>query len=358
MSPSHADEEFPLPATRITLGQVARELGVAPSTVSRALSGKGRINPETRERIRAAAESLGYREDALISTLMTQLKQGGEREIQTAMAWLNFAPDREYFAKGSPAYPFWASAKKHAARLGYDLTEFWMGDPQLRVSRLNQILEARGIEGVLIAPYACFDLEWNLDWSRLAPVAIEFTPFQQELPRIGAYDYYNVCIAVNQLEARGHRRIGYVVRPLHETNQFYIMQARFAITLMESQAGEAVHPLVLPIQPGREDLDRFRNWLREEKPSAILTNVNELYPWLRNDGFSVPKDIALAHQDVCLSPPEEQWSGINPQYAAISRRAVQELSTRLQHRWLGISERAESTYIKGTWQDGLTAPYR
>jgi LacI family transcriptional regulator, repressor for deo operon, udp, cdd, tsx, nupC, and nupG len=44
-----------------TIYDVAREAGVAPSTVSRAFSRPGRVKAETAERVRAAAARLGYR---------------------------------------------------------------------------------------------------------------------------------------------------------------------------------------------------------------------------------------------------------------------------------------------------------
>ena len=44
-----------------TIYDVAREAGVAPSTVSRAFSRPGRVNAETAERVRAVAAQLGYR---------------------------------------------------------------------------------------------------------------------------------------------------------------------------------------------------------------------------------------------------------------------------------------------------------
>jgi len=46
---------------RPTIYDVAREAGVAPSTVSRAYSRPGRVNAETAQRVFAAAEKIGYR---------------------------------------------------------------------------------------------------------------------------------------------------------------------------------------------------------------------------------------------------------------------------------------------------------
>lgn len=44
-----------------TLKQIARETGVAISTVSRALNGHPHVDPRTRQRVQEAAERLGYR---------------------------------------------------------------------------------------------------------------------------------------------------------------------------------------------------------------------------------------------------------------------------------------------------------
>lgn len=48
-------------AARATIADVARRAGVSRTTVSHALSGKGRVDPETRARVKAAARDLGYR---------------------------------------------------------------------------------------------------------------------------------------------------------------------------------------------------------------------------------------------------------------------------------------------------------
>jgi LacI family transcriptional regulator, repressor for deo operon, udp, cdd, tsx, nupC, and nupG len=54
-----------------TIYDVAREAGVAPSTVSRAFSRPGRVNADTAERVRAAAARLGYRTNPPARALST-----------------------------------------------------------------------------------------------------------------------------------------------------------------------------------------------------------------------------------------------------------------------------------------------
>jgi DNA-binding LacI/PurR family transcriptional regulator len=58
--------------SKITIKQVAEASGVAPSTVSNALTGKGYVAPATRSRVVEAAESLGYRASSLARSLRLQ----------------------------------------------------------------------------------------------------------------------------------------------------------------------------------------------------------------------------------------------------------------------------------------------
>jgi LacI family transcriptional regulator len=59
----------PRGSARPTITDVARECGVATSTVSRALSRPGRVNAQTAERIQAAAEKMGYRPNPIARAL-------------------------------------------------------------------------------------------------------------------------------------------------------------------------------------------------------------------------------------------------------------------------------------------------
>lgn len=55
----------------VTIYDVARAAGVAPSTVSRTFARPGRVNAETAERIRQVAEQLGYRANPMRQALAT-----------------------------------------------------------------------------------------------------------------------------------------------------------------------------------------------------------------------------------------------------------------------------------------------
>ncbi|MBQ9168635.1 MAG: LacI family DNA-binding transcriptional regulator [Oscillospiraceae bacterium] len=55
--------------TNLTIDDIARELGVSKTTVSRAISGKGRISSATRERVQAYIQECNYRPSAAAKSL-------------------------------------------------------------------------------------------------------------------------------------------------------------------------------------------------------------------------------------------------------------------------------------------------
>ena len=57
---------------RITLHEVARVAGVSIATASKALNARGRMTPETRERVQEAARDLGFRPNAMARALVRQ----------------------------------------------------------------------------------------------------------------------------------------------------------------------------------------------------------------------------------------------------------------------------------------------
>lgn len=56
---------------RVSIRDVAREAGVSVTTVSHALNGKGRLNPDTRQRVRDVADRLGYRPNPAARSLVS-----------------------------------------------------------------------------------------------------------------------------------------------------------------------------------------------------------------------------------------------------------------------------------------------
>ena len=62
-------------AQRITIADVAREVGLSRTTVSHALNDIGEVNPETRQRVKDIAKRLKYRPSVRAQRLRTGRSQ-------------------------------------------------------------------------------------------------------------------------------------------------------------------------------------------------------------------------------------------------------------------------------------------
>jgi DNA-binding LacI/PurR family transcriptional regulator len=76
---------------RVSIKDVAREAGVSVTTVSHALNGKGRLNPDTRERVRSVARQLGYTPNPAARSLVS-----GRTGLIAVMASLPEEPRVEF----------------------------------------------------------------------------------------------------------------------------------------------------------------------------------------------------------------------------------------------------------------------
>ena len=81
-----------------SIHEVARRAGVSITTVSHALSGKGRLNARTRERVQIAARELGYRANALAQGLASGWRGLLALQVSGAEGPPLMVSDIQYFA--------------------------------------------------------------------------------------------------------------------------------------------------------------------------------------------------------------------------------------------------------------------
>jgi len=117
--------------------EVARAAGVSTATVSRALSGRGRLSDATRARVRAAAADLGY----VVSAAASTLASGRAENIGVIVPLL----DRWFFATVLDGI-----AAQLAPR-GYDMTLYNLtDDPAQRRGLFETSLRRRRVDGLIV----------------------------------------------------------------------------------------------------------------------------------------------------------------------------------------------------------------
>lgn len=124
---------------RYTLENIAKELGVSKSTVSRAISGKGRLSEETREKILAFIEEHDYHPNAVAKSLAQN------RTYNLCLA----LPGNYVSIQPAFFHDFMEGCCETAARHDYDVMICMVKGQDL--SPLERIIKNHKADGVLVA---------------------------------------------------------------------------------------------------------------------------------------------------------------------------------------------------------------
>jgi len=338
---------------RPTLNDIARELGYSKNTISLALRASPQIPPATRERIKAAADRLGYRPNAVVSQLMAQLRSARTSRLQATLALVNANLDRHAF-KNHPTIPIYVEGcEGRAASLGYDFDRFWMHDPDLTAERWLRILGTRGIKGVVLVGL----MDTNHLPARLQPVwerlPCVVTGVRTRDPALSycCVDHYNLAlIAFERALALGYQRPGLVLDDVIDA----LVERRFSAGYLTGQR-QLPRSQQIPVfgdvnGPGRADA--FRAWLDRHRPDVVFTLYNSVIGWLKAAGRRIPDDIGVIQLEWRASRPD--IAGMNQHNLVTGEAAVDMVVSQIHHNEAGVQEFPRATLIGATWVDGAS----
>lgn len=184
--------------------EFAREIGVSPTTVSRALSGRGRISENTRQMIHKRMSELGYMPNPHAQSLVTGrsrmiLLHHSDRGILSDMFLVEMAHGIQQ-ALEEQGYGLLLDTAHSTPDKASDLL-------------LNQWINSRAVDGVIVKP-----LRPNREWLEQfcqsgIPCVVIGDPSAAELPHVGAVSVRvdnGICEAAKLFVELGHTRIGFI----------------------------------------------------------------------------------------------------------------------------------------------------
>jgi LacI family transcriptional regulator len=330
---------------------IAREAGVGKATVSLALRNDPRLKLETRHRIQAVADRMGYRANAVVSHLMAQLRASRNPKFQATIGILNASHARDSLQINNTFHAWTSGLRDHCSELGYGTDDFWLYEPGVGPERLRQILLARNIRGVVIA--AVLDQrqlppEFDILWQDFACVVVGIRPERPAL-HFACNDQFSTAMHTAwELDRLGYRRPGLVIDPVIEENIDHRFTAGF-------YAGRPLGELktripVFDFDPGGQAL--FASWMQKFHPDVIVCTHPEVRGWLADLGLQCPRDIGLAHLD--LTPELDGWSGMHQNNEAVGAFAADLVIGQLHRNETGIPDRPKCMMIESQWVGGST----
>ena len=326
-----------------SLREIAERAGVSTMTVSRALRGLPKVSEARRAHILKIAEEMGYRPDPRISQLMAHLRQGRAAAGTSTLAWLTPHDEERRLENRGYRMGLLEGARRRAEKLGYvlDVISFHKGG--LKPERCHRILEARGIQGVIISPLGSRDNRLEVPLEDFAVASLGFALEEPRFHRVGENFFEDTQLALERLAIRGCRRVGVVLGM--DPKQHMVEH------VLGAWAGWCVRermpiPEPLVCTPLRE-VD-VKDWFEREKPDGIVGNV-DLRKW-------VPRRVKRVR--VGLFSGEEVIPGVVPDLAAIGSAVVDMVVAQILRNEKGVPRERKTMLLSGILRefDSLDKP--
>lgn len=337
---------------RVTLRDIAKELGVSHVTVSKALRNQSGASEELKKRIQQKADEMGYAPDPMLSALSHYRKTSKEKPVQAALAWINTWSSPQELRTHKEFNLYWEGAKASAQRFGYHLEEFNLAEIPMR--RLEGILKNRNIQGILMPSVGrTFGKELEqFDWSSFATVRFGLTVPFPPTHFVTSAQMMNTMYSFERVHQLGYQRIGFVCE--YWEKRFFEVGYSWAQKKIPEQY--RLPPLLMNADNDfDQEQHQLKDWIVHNKPDAILTDNSEVPQMLKNLGYRIPEDIGLATTSVDDTPID---AGIDQRPFEIGRAAIRILTALIAERSFGLPECLNETLVEGQWVDGSMLPPR
>jgi len=266
----------------VTIKQLAKMLGMAHSTVSRALNDHPAISDETKRRIRDKAKQVGY------------VPNSAARILRTARSGIIglVIPDikNEFFS--TVAKTIAAAAAEHSWQIVLATTD---DRPDRERHAVRSLLKAQA-EGVIIASTAEPQAETIDMIARLRVVQLLRSHSRIHAPSIKVSERAGIAAATAHLQELGHVRIGFIGPPAELSTGNERLQG-FLQRFPDATAA-AAERIRLCLPRSRQGADAFMQLLAmDEPPTAIVLGSPEFALGVTlaaaQHGVRIPEDVSL-----------------------------------------------------------------
>ena len=334
----------------VTLHDLARAAGVSVMTVSRALRGEPRVAEETRGRILALADSLGYQPDPDLARLMQRVRSRKTVKFRSVIAVIReWVPDDGLL---SPSYQYvpLEPIRERARGHGYEVEEFWLGRDGLTPKKLGKVLHARGIEAVIVSPQSNRLLCAEVDYAPFAAVAFGYAMREPALHMCAGNMTLGIQTAAEELSALGYRRIGVAVTQWIVNRSQFGYSGGFFHFQQSLPDADRIPMLLLPHNHIERGFAAFAKWMTENEPDVLISFDTHVPDWLQKLGLRIPEDIGFVVHD--WTPAMTGWAGIYQRRDHLAASAVDLIVTQLSQHERGVPTVPRQIMIPPQWIGG------
>jgi DNA-binding LacI/PurR family transcriptional regulator len=295
------------------------------------------------------AEKLGYRPDPHLSQLMGYLQKGKARGEASVIAVLSDIPEKQL-----PSYPsislILQGLEERCAQLGYVATVFSLGDG-LGPKRIQRILEARGIQGLIILPFRkiVFSLD-EFDFAAFSAVSVGYSMQSPQLHRAASQQTLAAMRVFEHVLENGYKRIGMALsNEMDERTQHRYLAGFLGRVASLDIKAEKIPPFLFD----KMDPKLLKKWISDNRLDAIVSSDWEMANELESFGLKPGKEIGLAMLD--YKGPRE-LARMQVPYQFLGKAAVNLVHGLLSINERGLPELPSVLTVPGVWVDGPSLP--
>lgn len=337
------------PGNRVSYRVIAAQVGVSPQAVALAMRDAPGVSEETRKKVKAAAEKLGYRPQPAMSALMREVRLHPTKREVLKMAFLNCWNEPFLKSKAEPLVNFYIGAREKADAMGYTVEVFDVNPNEADNRKLNRSLRASGVDGVLIFPTLLPMGDLKLEWNDYALVEIGQPLFSVPLPLVTPHHSANMGVICRKLLETGHKRIGF----LHETHIHERVRGAYLAGFLAAGWPDHRRCFVDPIIVEEVTKDIALRYLRKNRCDALVIDPHFDLDWLKDD-YSIPETLSLAAFALFQADCNAGVSGIDERWKVVGEIATEHLARRIQAHARGVPNVSEVVMAAGEWVNGRT----
>ncbi len=338
-----------MPRKKVSIRQIADELGLSTFTVSAALNGSPKVAEKTRKLVEEKAKEMGYKTNPLLSSALSAIRTARAESFQGTIAAIELseADDTQPMLFHREILK---GAEKRAAELGFNIEIFWIGagEKALRLPRLQGVLEARGINGILILPLDIAQDMSEFDFSNFSAVQMDHCLIEPQINTILPDHYISMVHTLENLKRFNYQRIGLYVGGRRDRRIKNKWSAAFQSFMQHYASYENNEPYV------RETFDEksFLDWFEKTRCEVIISDKQIIIEWLKQEGYRVPEDVGFFRLNHTERTAPCAGLNLNPQRLGVA--AVETLVGQIHRLEKGVPEYVKTTTIEATWVDGPT----
>ncbi|MGQ7946593.1 LacI family DNA-binding transcriptional regulator [Flavobacterium sp. WC2509] len=320
--------------TKITISDIAKELGIAPATVSRALSDHPEISANTKKKVKAVAERLDYKPNKIASSL-----RSGKTKLIGVLI-----PTVEHLFFGSVIHGISNLASEH----GYDVLIYQSNESEeFEKKGIDTFIGAR-VDGILVSiskNTTDFSHFKSIKDKNIPIAFFDRTNDSLEISSVCIDDYLGAFMATESLIKSGYNRVAHISGPQH-IKAFSERVRGYKAALQQYNIDfdpQLIYDGDISIEAGRKGVQYFLKL--ENKPNAIfavedITALGVLKE-LKEKGIKAPNDFGVI--GFCNDLFGEH---ITPSLSTIDQKTVQMGEEAFNLIYELISKKEEKTNIQ------------